>query len=110
MAVDYKAIGHRIKNARVKKNLTQEQLSEIISMSIPHISHIENGQTKASLESIVRIANALDASVDSFLYDNIAAAYKAYDKDFKDLLEDCSVKERQIIYETAQQLAKSIKK
>ena len=110
MAVDHKAIGLRVKNARVKKGLTQENLSDETGISIPHISHIENGLTKASIDSLVAIANALGVSMDSLLYDNIAVSYEAYDKDFKDLLENCSVREKQIVLETTQQLVRSIKK
>ena len=59
MELDYKAIGKRIKIARIKADLTQERLSEIVGISPTHISNIETGTTKVSLTSIVSIANGL---------------------------------------------------
>ena len=75
MALDYKAIGRRIRFARMSRQLTQEKLSELTDISREHISHIESGSTKLSLPAIVNIANALDTSVDYFLYDNVKASY-----------------------------------
>lgn len=40
--------------------------------------------------------NALQ-TVDSLLHENIEATYDAFDKDFKDLLEYCTKKEREIV-------------
>ena len=109
MAIDYIAIGHRIKCAREKRGMSQEQLSSIIDLSVQHISNIENGHTIGSISAMINIANALGTTVDDFFYDNVTASYEAYDKDFKELLEDCSVKERRIVYESARQLIKSIR-
>lgn len=36
-------------------------------------------------------------TVDSLLHENIEATYDAFDKDFKDLLEDCTKKEKEIV-------------
>ena len=41
--MNQKAIGQRIKKAREKKQLTQEQLSELVDLSPMHISVIERG-------------------------------------------------------------------
>ena len=36
-------------------------------------------------------------TVDSLLHENIEATYDAFDKDFKDLPEGCTKKEREIV-------------
>lgn len=108
--LDYAAIGRRIRTARKKQGLTQETLAEMAGLSIPHMSNIENGRTKVSLQSLVHVANALRTTVDPLLYDSLVAAKQAYDQDFRDLLEDCSMKDREIIYETAKNLKKTLKK
>lgn len=36
-------------------------------------------------------------TIDSLLHENIEATYDAFDKDFKDLLEDCTKKEKEIV-------------
>ena len=95
---DYKAIGNRIKQARKRQKITQKKLAEMTDLSTSHMSHIESGKTKVSLPSLIQIANALHTTVDSLLHDNIEASYEAFDKDFRDLMEDCTVKEKEIIF------------
>ncbi len=57
MELDYKAIGKRIKIARIKADLTQERLAELIDISPTHLSNIETGTTRVSLNTIISIAN-----------------------------------------------------
>lgn len=108
--LDYVAIGRRIRGARKRLNLTQEALAEKVGLSVPHMSNIENGKTKVSLPSLVQIANALQTTVDGLLHDNLTVAYDAFDKDFKDLLDDCSVREREFLYDMMQELKKGLRK
>ena len=70
MELDYKAIGKRIKIARIKADLTQEKLSEIVGVSPTHLSNIETGTTRVSLNTIINIANALHITSDDLLCDN----------------------------------------
>lgn len=74
MELDYKAIGKRIKIARIQVDLTQEKLAEYVNLSPSHMSNIETGTTKVSLTTIVNIANALSVSVDDLLCDNVIHA------------------------------------
>ena len=39
MDIDYKAIGVRIKAARVRKGVTQGNIAKITGLSTPHISY-----------------------------------------------------------------------
>ena len=63
MELDYKAIGKRIKIARIKADMTQEMLAEKIELSPTHLSNIETGTTRVSLATIVSIANGLDSII-----------------------------------------------
>lgn len=56
MAIDYKEIGSNIKVCRIRKNLKQAQLAEIVGVSSQHISHIECGRTTVSLPLLISIA------------------------------------------------------
>ncbi len=102
--LDYAAIGHRIRAVRKARGISQEALCNLIDLSPSHVSHIESGKTKLSLVAVVTIANALGTTADSLLYDNIEISVNAYDKDFKDLVEDCTEDERDFILETARQI------
>ena len=67
--MDLRAIGSRMKAAREKRHLTQEDLAAIVDLSPTHISVLERGVKPPSLETFVKIANALDVSADVLLQD-----------------------------------------
>lgn len=58
--VDLQRIGTRIRKARKKKKLTQDQLAEKIHKSVAYISRLENGRGKPSLDMLVELMDALD--------------------------------------------------
>ena len=72
--MDQIAIGARIKAARERVHLTQEQLAEIIDISPTHMSVIERGVKTPKLDTFVRIANALGVSTDALLLDVVVPA------------------------------------
>ena len=72
--MDNKAVGTKIKILRENKNLTQEQLAELVNLSTNHISVIERGIKTPKLDSFVDICNALGASADEILCDVIEKA------------------------------------
>ena len=89
MELDYKAIGKRIKIARIKADLTQEKLSEMVGVSPTHLSNIETGTTRVSLKAIISIANALNITSDDLLCDNVIKAKVQFEQDIAAVLEDC---------------------
>lgn len=52
MEIDYAAIGKRIRKARKKQNLTQEQLAEMNGVKSAHISNIEIGKNLSAFMSL----------------------------------------------------------
>lgn len=65
--MDREAVGLKIKLARVKENLTQEQLAERADISSSYVSAIERGKQSVSLEYMNRIAQALQVPVTELL-------------------------------------------
>ena len=55
-------IGKRIKSARQEKHLSQMQFAELINVSTPYLSDIENGKTNLSLDIFTRIVEVLQIS------------------------------------------------
>ena len=53
-------VGKVIAQFRVKKGLTQEVLSGLSDIGRTHLSAIERGERKPTLETLYRISNALD--------------------------------------------------
>lgn len=68
------AIGARIKAARERAGMTQEDLAAAIEMSPTHISVIERGVKPPKLATLVKIANALKVSSDMLLQDVVEYA------------------------------------
>ena len=56
-------LGERIKELRKAKNITQEQLVEIIGSNTNNLSRIENGKKFLSAEKLTKIANALNVDI-----------------------------------------------
>ena len=71
MELDFKAIGKRIKIARINKNMTQETVADRIGVTPQHVSNIETGNSSVSLTTLVAIANLLKVSADELLCDTI---------------------------------------
>lgn len=53
-------IGETIRNLRKKRGVSQEVLSGLAGIARTHLTMIENGQKKPNLETIWRLAEALD--------------------------------------------------
>lgn len=69
--LDYTAIGVRIRQAREKQHLTQEQLGEACSLSAAHIGHIERGTRILSVDALFKISCILKVSTDFLLFDSV---------------------------------------
>ena len=69
--MDMIAIGSKIKAARERAHLTQEELAEIVDISPTHMSVIERGIKTPKLDTFVRIVNALKLSSDALLQDGV---------------------------------------
>lgn len=110
MYLNYEDIGNRIRYKRKKKHLTQETLAELCNISIPHMSNIENGNTKVSLPVLVNIANYLNCTLDEILFGNIVNNCVASDAIINDILHDCTNKQKSIIIDTIISLKESLSK
>ena len=97
MNMDYKQLGKRIQQQRLKKGLKQDQLAEKVNFGNNHISHIENGSTKLSLEALVNICNALDVTPDFVLLDSIYRSKEYIKDEIAALLKDCPEKKIRLI-------------
>ena len=56
-------LGQAIKEARHARNLTQEQLGELVGVQKAQISKIENSAKNARFETILKVFEALGAKV-----------------------------------------------
>jgi transcriptional regulator with XRE-family HTH domain len=75
--------GKRLVEFRRKRALTQQQLSELISVHISQLRNYENDRSQPTLEVIRRLALALDVSADELVFDRIERQPMVSDKELK---------------------------
>ena len=56
-------LGRMIKQARQERNLTQEQLGQIVGVQKSQISKLENSANSATIDTILRVFKALKAEI-----------------------------------------------
>lgn len=69
--MDYTRLGKRIKEERLRLNLTQEKLSEKVGISTAYLGQIERGERCITLDKLIPLANYLGVTVDFLLTDYI---------------------------------------
>ena len=94
MKINYKSIGKQIKEFRLNKNLTQEQLAELCDMSNIHISNIERGLGSISLSTLEKITDCLELNIAINLYSKEDEKEK-----INEILQDCQTYEYRILYD-----------
>lgn len=62
-----KKFGKNVKIERIKKDLTQEKLAELLDKSQNYIACIECGRQNMSLGKILELADALDVEIETLL-------------------------------------------
>ena len=98
MPINYSLIGIRIKETRNQQGISAEELAELANLSSVYISYIENAKRKPSLESLIKICNALGITLDELLYGNLLYNPTEYQTDIDLLMADCSKNEKRFIY------------
>lgn len=54
----------RLKMLRDDKGFTQQQLAEVLNITVSSVSHYENGSRQPSIEILIRLADVMNVSVD----------------------------------------------
>lgn len=90
--MDYEKLGARVRQQRELNDLTQAELAEKVNVSTSFIGHIERGEKKASVETLVALCNAMEISPLILLRDSLSDAVvqsqMKFDADNQDLMKD----------------------
>lgn len=62
--MDYAALGRRVRMSRRWQDMTQEQVAELLDVSVSFIGHIERGTRKLSVETLHGLCAVLCVSSD----------------------------------------------
>lgn len=98
MALDYKLIGERLKKSRIKKGYTQEQIAEIMKVSIAYISRIETGKTHISLKRLDEACSILDVKLGYILDGTSNNSTNYLNNELNSILKDCSSSDKELFY------------
>lgn len=94
--MDYFKIGERIRKTRRAHDISQEVLAEMVDISTTHMSHIETGNTKMSLEVLVDIAKSLNVSIDYLIFGKENGENKYY-RQLEEVLCTCTPDNARVI-------------
>ena len=95
--VNYIQLGKRIKQHRLNAKFTQETLAAQIDVATSTIAHAESGTNKPSLPLLIKIANALNVTLDQLICDSLSFGDVYIEKDIAEAMSDCSTIEKKII-------------
>ena len=105
MALDYTIIGQRIKQARLAKNLTQENLAEQIDVSVAFLSRVERGSSHINLKRLSEFSTILNDS-EGYILSGVSDKNEKYlYNEFNDILKKCSPEKQKLIYKLSQVIA-----
>lgn len=96
MQLDKEIIGKKIRQLRVQKGFSQEELSEKIDISPRHMCTIENGNSFPSLETFIKIADVLDININQFFNLNIHKEDKLKSEIY-DLIQISSIRQLHLL-------------
>lgn len=88
--LNFEKIGIKLKELRLIKGYTQEQIANIIDVNTSHISNIENNRVKVSLTALVQICKALDVTVDYVLSEEYPPNSSVLDNEILKELQKCN--------------------
>ena len=106
--MDGVTLGKRIREARLKKKLTQEQLAEKANVSLYFLGEVERGVKSPGLKVFIAIADALGVSTDSLLRDSVSSASVYVNNEITKRLDTLSPKQRACAVEILDAYIKAI--
>ena len=95
--MDKLTMGDRLKDARKRLNMTQENLAEKVDVTTFYIGEIERGVKTPSLDLFIKLIEVLDVSADYLLRDTVSTGNVYGDKRMARKLENLSPKQRAAI-------------
>ena len=101
-------IGKRIREFRVKKNMSQAALADKANVSLSQISDIERGKTSMRLTTFIGIVEALQVSADVLLRADIPEVNTLYKSEFAEVLADCTPSEIDSILKIVKEVKRSM--
>ena len=94
--MDYKGLGERIGEERLRLHLTQAQLAEAVDISDTYMGAIERGERSLTLDTLVRLVNRLGVTVDYLLADSVSDSDTNIMEQFKQIIDQQPLDRKQM--------------
>ena len=107
--MDYISLGKRIREERLRQHLTQAQLANDISISETYMGSIERGERCVPLDTLVRIVERLDVTVDYLLSDSLSISDSNIMIQIEQILNDQPIERKQMAVEVLRTLFSCLK-
>lgn len=104
---DFMALGQAIKKAREAKEMTREQLAEILDVAPRHIQSIENEGQYPSFPLFIRLVTMFDISVDQYIFSDKQTEKTTLRRQIDSILDTFGDKELTIIEGTDKAICKA---
>ncbi len=95
MKFEYEAMGQRIADRRIHFKLKQHELAERVGVSNNHLSSIERGKEKPSLDVLINICNELQVTPDYLIMGTMRSNNVA--ENICDGLQLCTDEDRELV-------------
>jgi len=100
-----KQIGERLRALRINAGLTQERLAERADLHTTYIGQLERGEKNATIESICKLARALQvAPAQIFAHLPGGAGSPSPAEEIYQLVQECTPREQKALLELLRQL------
>ena len=76
--VDFVEVGKRLRECRLDRHLTQEQLAELVDISSSFVGHIERAEKLPSINTIAKLSRCLGISQDYLTYGTVTFCDKQH--------------------------------
>jgi transcriptional regulator with XRE-family HTH domain len=93
-----KQLGQRIRALRLKKNRTQEQISELVGLSSKYWSELERGNETISVRNLYKIAAALEVPLVDLISAEHEAPRKDLEKEVQKMINEADDEQMKTIY------------
>ena len=94
--MDYKCLGKRIREERLRLNLTQAQLAEDIDISDTYMGAIERGERSLTLDTLVRLVNRLGITIDYLMSDSVKCDDSNIVEQFRQIVDNQPLERQQM--------------
>ena len=94
---DKKKFGKRLRQLRLSRNLSQDQLCDKLDMNASMLSNFETGKNAPALETMIKISKALDAEPNEMFYYSHFKTPKELETELLEIFNSLST-EKQMVY------------